>query len=127
MNLLRNLAHIPSENGKMHEFFGFTKDVHKKIGCDKTECDILKFLKPLEEVLLDSEKYDYDHQINFFINQCMKHPNTFGSMLQLNTEGNVNTVVEGLNKKTLEHLQEQKKNIEYQIEDLTDKINSSSN
>ena len=127
MNLLKSLVHISSENGKMYEFFEFTKDVHKKIGCDKTECDILKFLKLLEEVLLDSEKYDYDHQRNFFINQCMKHPKVFGSMLQLKTEGNVNTVVEDLKKKTLDQLQEPKNNTEYQIEDHIDKINSSSN
>ena len=57
----------------------------------------------------------------------MKHPNVFGSMLQLKTKENVDTVVKDLRKKTLEQLHEQKKNIEDKIEDLVEKINSSSN
>ena len=118
---------ISFENGKIHEFFEFTKDVHKMISCDKTDCEIFKFLKPLEEVVFDPEKYDYDHQRTCFIGQCMKHPDVFGSMLQLKTKKNVKAVVEGLKKRTLEQLDEQKKNIEYQIEELIDKINSSSN
>ena len=57
----------------------------------------------------------------------MKHPNVFSSMLQLKTKENVDTVVKDLRKKTLEQLYEQKKNIEDKIEDLVEKINSSSN
>ena len=57
----------------------------------------------------------------------MKHPNVFSSILQLKTKENVDTVVKDLRKKTLEQLYEQKKNIEDKIEDLVEKINSSSN
>ena len=91
--LFKSLVDISSENGKIHEFFEFTTEVHKMIGCDKTNCDIFKFLKPLEEVLFDPEKYDYDYQRTFFIDQCMKHPDVFGSMLQLKTKENVMIVI----------------------------------
>ena len=57
----------------------------------------------------------------------MKHPNVFSSMLQIKTKENVDTVVKDLRKKTLAQLHEQKKNIEDKIEDLPEKINSSSN
>ena len=123
-DLFKSLVDISFENGKIHEFFEFTKDVHKMISCDKTDCEIFQEQK---EVLFDPEKYDYDHRRTCFIGQCMKHPDVFGSMLQLKTKKNVKAVVEGLKKRTLEQLDEQKKNIEYQIEELIDKINSSSN
>ena len=95
------------------------------IGCDKTDCDIFKFLKPLEEVLFDPENDGYDYQGN--INQRMKHPDVFGSVLQLRTKENVKAAVEDLKKRTLEQLHEQKKETEYHIEDLTNEVNSSSN
>ena len=45
-------------------------------------CDIFKFLKPLEEVLFDTQKYGYEyHQRSFFIDQCMKHPDVFASII----------------------------------------------
>ena len=125
--LFKSLVDISSENGKIHEFFEFTTEVHKMIGCDKTNCGIFKFLKPLEEVLFDPEKYDYDYQRTFFIDPCMKHPDVFDSMLQLKTKESVKAVADALKKRTLEQLHQQKKNIEYQIEHLIDDINNSSN
>ena len=59
MDLSRDLIDISSENEKIHDFFEFTNDVHKMIGCDKADCDISIFLTPLEEVLFDPEK-SYD-------------------------------------------------------------------
>ena len=129
MDIFKNLIDISSENGKIHKFFEYTKNINDMIGCDKkTDCDIFKFLKPLEEVLFDSERYGYDHQRTFFIDQCMRHPDVFYSMFQLRTKkGDVKTVIDDLMQKNLEQLQEQKRHIENQIEDLIIKINSSSN
>ena len=100
MDPFKNLIDISSENGKIHEFFEFTNDVHKTTGCDRIGCDIFNFLKPLEEALSDLEKC-YDHQRIVF----MKYPNVFNSMLQLKSKKeNVKAVVEDLKEKTLEQL-----------------------
>ena len=109
MDLFKGLVDISPENGKIHEHFEFTKEFHKTTRCEKTDCDILKFLKPLEEVIFDPKKYDYNHPRNFFITNYIKHPNVFVSMLQLKTKENVNTVVQELRKKNLEQFHEQKK------------------
>ena len=66
MDLFKNLIDVSSENGKIHEFFEFTNDIHKMIGCNKRDCDITIFLKPLEEVLFNPEKSN-DYPRNFFI------------------------------------------------------------
>ena len=66
------------------------------IGCNKKERDNSIFLKPLEEVLFNSEK-SYDYQRNFFISQCMKHPKVFGCMFQLKSKKDyVKAVIKGL-------------------------------
>ena len=36
MNLLKALVDIFSENGKIHNFFEFTKDFHEMTRCNKT-------------------------------------------------------------------------------------------
>ena len=43
MDLFKHLIDVSSENGKIHEFFEFTNDIHKMIGCDKKDCDISIF------------------------------------------------------------------------------------
>ena len=96
MDLFKNLIDVPSENGKIHEVFEFTNDIHKMIGCNKKDCDISIFLKPLEEVLFNPEK-SYDYHRNFFISQCMKHPKVFGCMFQLKSKNDyVKAVIKGL-------------------------------
>ena len=96
MDPFKNLIKISSENGKIHEFSEFTKDVHKMTVCDRTGCEIFNFLKPLEDALFDLEKC-YDHQRIVFINQCMKYPNVFNSMLQLKSKKeNLKAAVEEL-------------------------------
>ena len=127
MNLFKNLIDISSENGKIHEFLNLQMIFHKTTGCDRTGYDIFNFLKSLEEALFDLEKC-CDHQRIVFINQCMKYPNVFNSMLQLKSKKqNVKVVVEDLRRKNPEELFEQKKAVENQIEDLVNQINSSSN
>ena len=96
MDLFKNLIDVSLENGKIHEFFEFTNDYHKMIGCNKKDCDISIFLKPLEEFLFNPGK-SYDYQRNFFISQCMKHPKVFGCMFQLKSKkDHVKAVIEGL-------------------------------
>ena len=85
MDIFKNLIDVFSENGKIHEFFEFTNDVHKTAGCDRIGRDIFKFLKPLEEALFDLEKC-CDHQRIVFTNQCMMYPNVFNSILQLKSK-----------------------------------------
>ena len=102
MDPFKNLIDISSENGKIHEFFEFTNDVHKTTGCDSTGCDIFNFLKRFEEALFDLKN---DHQRIVFINQCMKYPNAFNSMLQLKSKKeNMKAVVEDFKEKNLEEL-----------------------
>ena len=74
MELFKNLVKVSSEIGKINDFFEFTKDIYKLIGHKKTDCDILSFLVPLEEVFSDPDK-GYDFQRNFFMLHCLKHPN----------------------------------------------------
>ena len=132
MDLFKNLIEISSENGKIHELFEFTNDVYKMIGCNKADCDISIFLTPLEEVLFDSEK-SYNYQRNFFIEQCMKHPDVLGSMFQLRSKKDcVKDLIEGLKaageaqkKAHLDKLLEEKKGIENKTENLVNQITSS--
>ena len=63
-----------------------------------------------------------NHQRNFFITYCMKHPNVFGSMLQLKTKENMETVVEDLRKKNLEQLHEQKRKLSTKLKILYTKL-----
>ena len=50
---------FPSKNKKNHDFFMFTDEIHKMVECNKSNCNILLFLKALEEVHLDDEnKYE---------------------------------------------------------------------
>ena len=65
----------------IHEFFEFANDI-KTLGCDKTDCEIFKFVRPLEEAL--SNKTCCQHLKTIFINQCIKYANAFNSMFQLN-------------------------------------------
>ena len=46
-------------NGKIWEFFEFANDIHDKLECDKTDCDVFKFLQPLEEALSDGTCYHH--------------------------------------------------------------------
>ena len=52
----------------------------------------------------------------------MKHPNVFGSMLQLKTKENMETVVEDLRKKNLEQLHEQKRKLSTKLKILYTKL-----
>ena len=79
--------------------------------CDRTDCDIFNFLKPLEEALFDETCCHHEKIV--FINQCMKYTNVSSSMLQLIKEENVKAVIEALRK------QLQDKLIENQIKNLT--------
>ena len=84
MGLFKNLIDVSSDNRKIHEFFDFTNDIQKMIGCDKKDYDILIFIKPLDEVLFNPER-SYDCQRNCFISQCMKHPKCFISKVKRTT------------------------------------------
>ena len=43
MDLFKSLVDISSENGKIHEFYEFSNNVHKMIGCEKAEYEISLF------------------------------------------------------------------------------------
>ena len=56
-----------------------------------------------------------------------EYPKFFGSMLLKSNKENVKALVDELKKKNLEQLQDQKRHIEEQIEELIEKINKSTN
>ena len=85
--MFKNVIDVSSNDTKIHEFFNFETDIHKMIGCTRQRCDILNFLKELEEVIFDCEK-NYEDQRNFFMSRCINHPNV--------CKENVKTVVENL-------------------------------
>ena len=87
MNMFKNVIDVSSNDTKIHEFFNFGTDIHKMIGCTRQRCDILNFLKELEEVIFDCEK-NYEDQRNFFMSRCINHPSV--------CKENVKTVVENL-------------------------------
>ena len=89
---------IFSDNGKIHEFFEFANDIHKVLECEGTDCDIFKFLKPLEEVLSDETCCDYQKIV--FVNQCMKYTNVFNSMFQHSKSENIKATLEEFKKKS---------------------------
>ena len=78
---------FPPTTPKFMNFFNFGTDIHKIIGCTRQRCDILNFLKELEEVIFDFEK-NYEDQRNFFTSRCINHPNV--------CKENVKTIVENL-------------------------------
>lgn len=47
MDLLGNLVEISSKLSAIQEFCGFSADFHKLSGCEKPDCEILKFLQPM--------------------------------------------------------------------------------
>ena len=56
-----------------------------------------------------------------------EYPKFFGSMLLKGNKENVKALVDELKKKNLEQLQDQKRHIEEQIEELIEKINKRTN
>ena len=82
MDVFNEMLEISSDNVEIRTFLVLVSDVHKELHCEKQDCNIFKFLNPLKEVLMDSDKDDMC-QKKIFIEQCMKFPSVFGSMLQL--------------------------------------------
>ena len=82
MDVFNEMLEISSDNVEIWNFFVLVSDVHRELHCENQDCNIFKFLDPLKEVLLDSDKDDM-YQKKIFIAQCMKFPSVFGSMLQL--------------------------------------------
>ena len=94
--MFNNLIEVSSTSTKIHDFFEFSNDIHKMIGCKRENCDILNFLKPLEDVLFSCKK-SYDYQRTFFISQCIKYPKVFNCMFQLRSKkANVKIVIKNL-------------------------------
>ena len=83
MEMFQNLLEVGSQLSSVQEFYEFTEDIHKMIGCDKPECDISNFLTPMKDIIHDPNK-DYD----------------FSMMFQLKnkeTEKQVKNLIEGFN------------------------------
>ena len=66
MEILENLVEVGSQLSFVQEFYGFTEEIHKIIGCKETECDYKK---------------------KKFLLQAIKFPNIFNAMFQLKTKG----------------------------------------
>ena len=83
MEMFQNLLEVGSQLSSVQEFYEFTEDIHKMIGCDKPECDISNFLTPMKDIIHDPNE-DYD----------------FSMMFQLKnkeTEKQVKNLIEGFN------------------------------
>ena len=63
--MFKNVIDVSSTNTKIHEFLNFGTDIHKMIECTRQSCDILNFLKELEEIIFDCDK-NYEDRRNFF-------------------------------------------------------------
>ena len=91
-----NMFDVSSTNTKIHDFFNFGTDIHKMVGCTRQSCDILNFLKELEEVIFDREK-NYEDQRNFFMIHCSNHPNVFNCLFKFKSKKeNAKTLVQNL-------------------------------
>ena len=71
MEMFENLVEVGSQLCSVQEFYEFTEDIHRMIGCKEPECDILKFFTPLKDVIYDSNK-DYDYKRNFLCGASRK-------------------------------------------------------
>ena len=115
---------ISCSNGKICEFFEFANDIHNMSECDKANCDIFKFLKPLEEAL--SDETCCHHQETVFLNQCLKYTNVFDSMFKLSKSEGVKATLEELKKKKLE-CHRSKGNRKKLLKNLMEQLNLSKN
>ena len=70
---------LPQKNLLLFIFYFFVTSMHEMIVCRNPECDILIFLRPLKEVLLNEEKCN-EEQRETFANHFIKNPNIFKSM-----------------------------------------------
>ena len=82
MEIVENLIEVGSQLSSVPEFYEFTEDIHKMIGCKDPEYDISKFFTPVEDIIYDSDR-DYDCKRNFFMTQALKFPNVSNTMSQL--------------------------------------------
>ena len=79
METFENLIEVGSQLSSVQEFYEFTEDIHKMIGCKDPECDISKFFTPVKYVIYESNK-NYDYKTNFCMSQAVKFPNVFNTM-----------------------------------------------
>ena len=79
LETFENLIEVGSQLSSVQEFYEFTEDIHKMIGCKDPECDISKFFTPVKYVIYDSNK-NYDYKTNFCMSQAVKFPNVFNTM-----------------------------------------------
>ena len=127
MEILENLVEVGSQLSFVQEFYGFTEEIHKMIGCKETECDLSKFFTPMKDVIYDSNK-DYDYKKKKFLLQAIKFPNIFNAMFQLkNKRGKeqAQNLIEGLKSLKVEKLNKEQERITEQIDILVNKISES--
>ena len=94
--MFKNVIDVSSTNTKIHVFLNFGTDIHKMIECTRQSCDILNFLKELEEIIFDCDK-NYEDRRNFFMSHCLNHPNVFNCLFKLKSKKeNVKTVAQHL-------------------------------
>ena len=123
MDVFKNLIEVGSQLISIQEFYEFTEDIHKMIGCKESECDIVKFCTPMKDVIHDPNK-DYDYKRNFFMAQTVKFPNVFSMMFQLkNKEGKeqAQNLIEGLKSlkvENIENLEEEQNRVIEEIDFL---------
>ena len=98
MSVFEDVVAIYSYNEKKFmNSLNLQNDIYKTSECDRTDCDIFKFSKPLEEAL--SDETCCHHQKIVSISQCIKYTNVFSSMFQLSKSENVKAILEELKKK----------------------------